>query len=105
LPLLGLFMELVSGSVSGKSMDHTKNDFDEEDLYYEYVKRRDGFIPYRKMYEREEERLEIHSFEMASLEAGIEWEWRKELARRAHERSIKWSRRHHAHVFIREDHV
>ncbi len=82
-----------------------KNDFDEENLYYEYVKKRDGFIPFRKMYEREEERLAVHSAAMASLEEGsIEWGWRKELARRAHERSIKWSRLDHDHVFIREDH-
>ncbi len=86
-------------------MDHTKNDFDEENLYYEYVKKRDGFIPFRKMYEREEEKLEVHSAAMASLEEGsVEWGWRKELARRAHERSIKWSRLDHNHVFIREDH-
>lgn len=84
-------------------MDHI-DDFDDENLYYEYVKQRDPLIPYRKMYEREEEKLEIHSFEMASLESGVEWGWRKELARRAHERSIKWSRLDHAQVFIREDH-
>jgi len=84
----------------------------DENLYYEYVKRNDNFVPYRKMYEREEAKLETHSLAMLSLEEdallhdvrSTEWEWRKELARRAHERSIKWSRLDHEHMFIREDH-
>lgn len=96
-------------------MDHVKSDFDEENSYYEYVKQRDGFIPYHKMREREEERFKIHLVAMNSLEVGS-WDdstgftfaeaflWRKELARRAHERLIKWSRLDRKHMFIREDH-
>ncbi len=95
-------------------MDHVKSDFDEENLYYEYVKQRDGFISYRTMRDREKERFKIHLEAMNSLETdNAEFTvaefteiflWRKELARRAHERYIKWSRLHHSHVFIREDH-
>ena len=91
--LLGLFTELVSGSVSGK-MSVGKDIEDARDReYYQDIKDADKFIPYRKMFEREEERLETHLVAMNSLEEGsAEWGWRKELARRAHERSIKWNR-------------
>ena len=68
-------------------------EFSGDDLYYKMVKAEDVLIPYRVMHEREEKRLEIHSVAMVSLEEGSkEWEWRKELARRAHERSIVWGR-------------
>lgn len=90
------FMVLEFGLVSGKrdmelALKKGIEDGDiDENLYYQYVRSDDELIPYRTMYKREMQNFEAHDHNMIPLS---EWEFQKELAKRALERAVQWSQR------------